>query len=245
MPRVILRFKNKNLSHFTLGAEGPVTIGRRSTNTIVIDNLAISGVHAKIEAADTHFVVTDLNSKNGTFVNGRRVQEQRLQHKDVITIGKHHLVFDGRQPPTESAAGTGVGLPDALEASQHTMFMDTVKYHQTFQSKTPPPAPARPPARIIRRTGDGGRWDLKEADEFRIGRGGAADIPVEGFLRFLAGNPAATIAKQRDGVYLSPVKGLLTTRLNGQKIKQPTLLNPDDLIQVGGLILQYQVTGNA
>lgn len=240
MPRVILRFKNKNLSQFNLGAEGPVTIGRRPTNTIVIDNLAISGVHAKIEARDTHFMITDLNSKNGTFVNGRRVQEQRLQHKDVITVGKHHLVFDGRQPAMGNSLTGGRGLPDEFEANQNTMFMDTVKYHQTFQSK-PEPATPKKQVQLIRRSGEGGAWDLQELKEFSIGKSGAADIPVEGFFSFLAGSPAATIVKQTDGYYLSPVKGLLGTRLNGQKIKAPTLLNPDDLIQVGRLILQYQV----
>ncbi|MEJ2642465.1 MAG: FHA domain-containing protein [Desulfosarcinaceae bacterium] len=195
MPRVILRFKNKNLSQFNLGAEGAVTVGRRPTNTIVIDNLAISGVHAKIEACDTHFVITDLNSKNGTFVNGRRVQEQRLQHKDVITVGKHHLVFDGRQPAMGTGLGAGRSQPDELEANQHTMFMDTVKYHQTFQSK-PEPSASTKQAQLIRRTGRGGAWDLQEPKEFRIGKSGAADIPVEGFFSFLAGNPAATIVKQ-------------------------------------------------
>jgi pSer/pThr/pTyr-binding forkhead associated (FHA) protein len=239
MPRVILRFRNKNLSQFNLGAEGPVTIGRRPTNTIVIDNLAISGVHAKIEARDTHFVIADLNSKNGTFVNGRRVQEQRLQHKDVITVGKHHLVFDGRQPAMENGLAGSRGLPDEFEANQHTMFMDTVKYHQTFQGKPEPTTP-KIQAQLIRRSGEGGAWDLKELEAFSIGKSGAADIPVEGFFSFLAGSPAATIVKQTDGYYLSPVKGLLGTRLNGQKIKGPTLLNPDDLIQVGRLILQYQ-----
>jgi hypothetical protein len=118
--------------------------------------------------------------------------------------------------------------------------MDTVKYHQTFQSK-PEPSASTKQAQLIRRTGRGGAWDLQEPKEFRIGKSGAADIPVEGFFSFLAGNPAATIVKQTDGHYLNPVKGFLGTRLNGQKIKEPTLLNPDDLIQVGRLILQYQV----
>jgi pSer/pThr/pTyr-binding forkhead associated (FHA) protein len=240
MPRVILRFKNKNLSQFNLGAEGPLTIGRRPTNTIVIDNLAISGVHAKIEAVEHHFVVTDLNSKNGTFVNGRRVQEQRLQHKDVVTIGKHHLVFDGRQPSLGPAASSGSGLPESLEANQHTMFMDTVKYHQTFQTSEESPPPEQR-SRLVRRTGPGGTWDLSDTSEFSIGRGRGADIPVEGFLRFLAGSPAATIVKKKEGTFLSPAKGFLGTRLNGERIKHSTPLTPDDLIQIGGLILQYQL----
>jgi pSer/pThr/pTyr-binding forkhead associated (FHA) protein len=240
MSRVILRFRNKNLSQFNLSAEGPVTIGRRPTNTIVIDNLAISGVHAKIEARDAHFVIADLNSKNGTFVNGRRVQEQRLQHKDVITVGKHHLVFDGRQPSMGNGVSSGQGLMDELETNQSTMFMDTVKYHQNLPSR-PEPAVAKKKIQLIHRSGEGSAWNLQELQKFNIGKSGAADISVEGFFSFLAGNPAATIMKETDGYYLSPARGFLGTRLNGQKIKGPTLLNPDDLIQVGRLILQYQV----
>lgn len=240
MPRVILRFKNKNLSQFHLGAEGPLTVGRRPTNTIVIDNLAISGVHAKIEAADTFFKVIDLNSKNGTFVNGRRVQEQRLQHKDVITIGKHHLVFDGRQPPMGNAAAAEGGFPDELEANQHTMFMDTARYHQASKGR-PELSAQDPQVRLVRRTGEGGTWDLKDMDQFSIGKRGVADIPVEGVFSFLAGNPAALIRKEADGFYLSPGKGLVGTLVNGQKIKSDTQLKADDLIQVGSLILQFQI----
>ncbi|BHH86035.1 FHA domain-containing protein [Desulforhopalus sp. 52FAK] len=94
MPIITLKFKDKKIRDYPLAVGQSCTIGRKSSNDIVIDNLAVSGTHAKIESVSTTFVIRDLESTNGTFVNKKKVSMHNLRHGDVLLIGKHDLIFD-------------------------------------------------------------------------------------------------------------------------------------------------------
>jgi len=69
----------------------PLSVGRLAENDIVIDHMGVSGRHARIEPEGEAAVLTDLQSTNGTFVNGKRVERAELRPNDWITIGKHIL----------------------------------------------------------------------------------------------------------------------------------------------------------
>ena len=71
------------------------TLGRRPYNDIVIDNLAVSGEHAVLQMTGSDVVLEDLNSTNGTYVNGKAVKKQQLQSGDAIEIGKYKIKFVG------------------------------------------------------------------------------------------------------------------------------------------------------
>ena len=94
MPILTLQFKDKKLRDYPIAAGQSISIGRKTSNDIVIDNLAVSGSHARIESVSTTFVLRDLDSTNGTFVNEDKVSLHNLRHRDVIFIGKHELIFD-------------------------------------------------------------------------------------------------------------------------------------------------------
>ena len=68
MPIITLRFKDKKIRDYPIAAGQSCTIGRKQSNDIVIDNLAVSGKHAVIESVSTNFVLRDLESTNGTFI---------------------------------------------------------------------------------------------------------------------------------------------------------------------------------
>jgi len=70
-----------------------MTVGRRNTNDIHIDNLAVSGEHAAIVSVDGLVYVEDLNSTNGTRVNEKRIKKEALKHGDEIGFGKYLLRF--------------------------------------------------------------------------------------------------------------------------------------------------------
>src|SRR6476619_6235990 len=107
------------------------TLGRRPYNDIVIDNLAVSGEHAVLQMAGHDVFIEDLNSTNGTYINGKAVKKQLLAHNDTVEIGKYkikYLVDDGTDyektmimkpgsmpPPTYSHgfAQTGTGVPSS------------------------------------------------------------------------------------------------------------------------------------
>ena len=93
MPTLTLYFKENNLGEFRLEKGQSLTIGRKIKNDITIENLAVSGYHAKIDSIGDGFVITDLQSKNGSFVNNKPVSTHPLRQGDSITIGTHHLIF--------------------------------------------------------------------------------------------------------------------------------------------------------
>ena len=71
-----------------------VSLGRRPYNHIVLDNLAVSGDHAVFQYVGGAFYVEDLNSTNGTSVNGVKIKQQKLWHNDEIGIAKFRLRFE-------------------------------------------------------------------------------------------------------------------------------------------------------
>jgi pSer/pThr/pTyr-binding forkhead associated (FHA) protein len=70
-----------------------VTIGRKQGNDVRIDNLAVSSQHARVILAGHVYVLEDLGSTNGTFVNTKKVKRKALVNGDQITVGKHSLKF--------------------------------------------------------------------------------------------------------------------------------------------------------
>lgn len=96
------------------------TIGRRPYNDIVIDNLAVSGEHAVLQMEADEVYVEDLNSTNGTYVNGKTVSKQRLHDGDMVEVGKYKLKFvkvatlESSVLPSDLAAD--VGTPVAFSA---------------------------------------------------------------------------------------------------------------------------------
>lgn len=121
MPILTLTFKDKKIRDYPLAVGQHCTIGRKSSNDIVIDNLAVSGRHARIESVSTTFVIRDLDSTNGTFVNKKKVSMHNLRHGDKLLIGKHELFFD-RSDLMKKKTGTA-DLDD-----DKTRILDTSEY---------------------------------------------------------------------------------------------------------------------
>ena len=81
-------------------------LGRRPYNDVVIENLAVSGEHAALHLQGSEVTIEDLNSTNGTFVNGKVVKKQLLRFGDIIEIGKYKVQYDaveGDQMPVAQA----------------------------------------------------------------------------------------------------------------------------------------------
>jgi hypothetical protein len=75
------------------------TLGRRPYNDIVIDNLAVSGEHAVLQMVGNDVFIEDLNSTNGTYINGKAIKKQLLAHNDTVEIGKYKIKFQGDDAP--------------------------------------------------------------------------------------------------------------------------------------------------
>jgi FHA domain len=111
------------------------TLGRRPYNDIVIDNLAVSGEHAVLQMVGQDVFIEDLNSTNGTYINGKAIKKQLLTHNDTVEIGKYKIKYmvdegveyektmimkPGQTPPGAGAAPQGfshtapLGTPSAF-----------------------------------------------------------------------------------------------------------------------------------
>jgi pSer/pThr/pTyr-binding forkhead associated (FHA) protein len=92
MARLILSLDGQTLAEYNMTKER-YTIGRLPDNDIRIDNPAVSGHHSLIINILNDSFLEDLNSTNGTYVNGKLIKKHALQHGDVITAGHHQLRY--------------------------------------------------------------------------------------------------------------------------------------------------------
>ena len=104
-----------------------MVVGREPTCDIPIDNLGISRQHCAFKARGDAFVVADMNSSNGTFVNSKKITEHYLNNDDEVVIGKYTLKFKNEaQAASPAPAAEGGGVPDTL----NTYVMDGAKIQE-------------------------------------------------------------------------------------------------------------------
>lgn len=92
MPKMIVSIDGVVIKEVQL-TKDRTTLGRRPYNDIVIDNLAVSGEHAVMQMSGMDVFLEDLNSTNGTYVNGKAIKKQQLQNGDAVEIGKYKIKF--------------------------------------------------------------------------------------------------------------------------------------------------------
>lgn len=112
MAKLTVTFNDQVVSEHELDKE-EMSIGRKPDNDVQIDNLAVSGHHARILTILNDSFLEDRNSTNGTYVNGAIVKKHALQHGDVITIGKHKLTYSNEQASGNDFDRTMIIRPDA------------------------------------------------------------------------------------------------------------------------------------
>ncbi len=100
MARLILTLDGQVLAEYNMTKER-YTVGRLPDNDVRIDNPAVSGHHSLIINILNDSFLEDLNSTNGTYVNGKLIKKHALQHGDTITIGRHQLRFVDQQASEE------------------------------------------------------------------------------------------------------------------------------------------------
>ncbi|MEO6292234.1 MAG: FHA domain-containing protein [Burkholderiaceae bacterium] len=113
-----------------------MTLGRRPYNDIVVDNLAVSGEHAALQAIGNEYYVEDLNSTNGTFINGKKIKRQILHAGDSIEIGKYTIKYAKEVvDPETTASASGKDGDDAqndLSSPGKPNLFEQTRFSETY-----------------------------------------------------------------------------------------------------------------
>ena len=125
MFKVILKLKNKVLKELKID-QNEIIIGRDTTSDIQIDNIAVSREHAMIAKGPNCYFIEDLQSKNGTFVNGKIIKKKFLKIDDEILIGKHCLQIIQEEAPA-------IKKKKNVRAIDTTYRMDAAEYKQILK----------------------------------------------------------------------------------------------------------------
>jgi len=148
MARLILSLDGQVLAEYNMNKER-YTIGRLPDNDVRIDSPAISGHHSLIINILNDSFLEDLNSTNGTYVNGKLIKKHALQHSDVITVGHHQLRFvetQSNDSEQEEFEKTMVITPGSAMANQAAKRASAAAVSAPAAAPAAAPKPAATPA---------------------------------------------------------------------------------------------------
>jgi len=202
------------------------TLGRRPYNDIVIDNLAVSGEHAVLQMVGSDVFIEDLNSTNGTYINGKAVKKQLLAHNDTVEIGKYkikYLVEDGVDYEKTMIMKPGAAAPVGASADRAT-FAHT--------------APASVNSGFGSLAGSPGGAAIKVLNGAAAGR----EVMLTKVVTTVGkpGVQVASITKRPGGYVLAHVEGVAKPTVNGSQLAGDSAhLRNGDVIELAGTQMQF------
>ncbi len=231
MDKLILKFKDNVIKEYPITGD-QVKIGREEDNDIVIDNAAVSRHHAKIKRAGGGYIVEDLNSTNGTFVNENRItQQEKLQDGDIIIVGKHTMILES-EFKVEAQSGADFG---------GTMILDTKQQHELLAKQMKAdvtPVEEKQAKLIVIQSGKRKEYKITK-DVTVIGKSSTSDVVLEGFL---VPQMVATIKKEGKSFHITGYGGWIQVNVNGRIVGKNWKLYPNDTIEVRSvkIIFEYK-----
>lgn len=211
MPKIIVSIDGVVIKDVQL-TKDRTTLGRRPYNDVVIDNLAVSGEHAVMQMSGSEMFLEDLNSTNGTYVNGKAIKRQALSNGDTIEIGKYKIryVHDG--------AGTSA-VPERAtvvhSGQQGEVQVDT----------TGTPAPA-----------------INGVIKVMSGSAAGREVPLLKVVTTIGkpGVAVAAITRRPHGFVIAVVEGTVRPTVNGTPVGADAVhLHHGDLIELAGTQMQF------
>jgi pSer/pThr/pTyr-binding forkhead associated (FHA) protein len=237
MPRLILTLDGRELHQCAVGTHA-VSIGRLPDNQLVIDNPAVSGRHARVYREGAHYVLEDLKSTNGTFVNDKPIARHTLLEGDVILVGKHTLAFTQHDGDDLQALSP---MPPSPKLKHLLPGLEEGRPSQVYDAIVPKTAIPTAQGRIGTLKVIGGNTTQGEfilaAVTSMIGKAENAQIKLQGWFK---PKVAAAIARKGEGFTITPMGGKLF--VNGEQITSRRDLASGDRIDVSGLTLQFSLS---
>jgi pSer/pThr/pTyr-binding forkhead associated (FHA) protein len=235
MPKMIVSIDGVVIKEVQL-TKDRTTLGRRPYNDIVIDNLAVSGEHAVLQLTDDEVFLEDLNSTNGTYVNGKAVKKQLLQNNDTVEIGKYKIKFIN-EAPGATFEKTMIIKPGMVPPMPKPAAGAAAPATAAAAAATPPIAGAVPA-----RTGEPANASIKVLSGAAAGR----EVPLVKVVTTIGkpGVAVAAITKRSHGFVVAHVEGSNKPTLNGAAIgPEPVTLKNGDMLELAGTQMQFLQVG--
>ncbi len=212
MPKLMLKFEAAFIREIKLDKPS-FTIGRKPDNDIPLDNAAVSGHHCKMYESGGTWYVEDLNSTNGTFVNGKKTLKAGLKNGDTINLVKYSLLY-----VDETAAQQATAEQPLPPQRQKT----TLGALEVLEN----PADARKD------------FELTGLSTY-IGKSSQAAIPYKSGGLFGGGPELALVITMRpEGYYLNPIKEGYA-KYNGNPLTEKVMMKDDDTFEVGATRFRF------
>lgn len=238
------------------------TIGRRAHNDLVIDNLVVSGEHAAIVTIMNDAFLEDMNSTNGTLVNGQPIKKHFLQNNDLIEVGKYKIkyiaesrtqtgIFDSASRASAALTNSGrfkvtppiLGNNDSYQATQKiepgSNMLRSGSHLAYSNTSTQTVAPS-----IFGNTVSGAPISNGPRAIIRVlnGKNFGKELEFNKALTTIGrpGVQVAVITKRPQGFYITHVEGINTPVVNNQPIgADPVKLNDHDIIELSGTQMEF------
>jgi pSer/pThr/pTyr-binding forkhead associated (FHA) protein len=260
MARLILSLDGQTLAEYNMTKER-YTVGRLPDNDIRIDNAAVSGHHSLLINILNDSFLEDLNSTNGTYVNGKLIKKHALQHGDVITVGHHQLRYvddQAQQAPEDEFEKTMVIQPSGQmekQVAQAARVAEAAAHAAAAAAPAPRAAPTPPPAAAPRRGFS--PTTTQEVEESAVpalplaklqvlsGTFAGRELELVKALTTLGrpGVQVAAITRRAEGYYIVHVESGKTEGyplVNGMAIgAQARKLQDNDVIQLAGVKMGF------
>ncbi|MCX9154882.1 FHA domain-containing protein [Niveibacterium sp. 24ML] len=248
MPKIVLSMDGLVLKEIALDKQR-ITIGRKPHNDIQIDNLAISGEHASIATILQDAFLEDLNSTNGTYVNGQPVKKHALKDGDVVELGKYRLKFLKDTPPPAALANS---LEMAYEVPQDFTKTQNTTMRTAAETMVTGFAEGQTATQGVTASGglSGTNWSQPESDavsqigvvQILSGRNAGRELELSKSLTTLGkpGLQVAVITRRSVGYFITHVEGTAFPVVNGREIDaQARALQDHDVIELAGVKMEF------
>ena len=217
MPKMIVSIDGVVIKEVQL-TKDRTTLGRRPYNDIVIDNLAVSGEHSVLQMTGNEVYLEDLNSTNGTYVNGKAVKKQLLQNSDIVEIGKYKIKY------INEVAGAGSERTINIKAGSAGLTVPAGLMEDATPSSL------------------GGLTERGAAIKVLSGAAAGREVPLLKVVTTI-GKPGITVAaitRRPKGFVVAHVEGVTHPTLNGASIGlEPVGLKNGDLLELAGTQMQF------
>lgn len=230
--KLLIRLNNSLVGDFSIENE-VTTIGRRSENDISLDELSVSGKHARVLFMGGEAFLEDLESTNGTYVNSEKISKHLLKNGDLITVGQFQLKFEAVQAESDAFEKAvvvkpyAVGLEGTASFQAATLEQEQQKKDEAAAAKMLASGERPALLQLLSGPNNGKKMALTRSIT-RLGK---------------PGEQSAAIAKRPQGYFIMHLGGsALQPLLNGKKVgTQAAKLTHEDVIEMGKIRMKVMI----